>query len=357
MVKVEAVLQKFLAPAPDDWDPIKLYVSQELVRDVKDLKLGWGNENTYDTCNRGISPFAVLQVTMDQQTKRRKTQERAERATYLSTDDVRALEAEPGCCPSSYFGMLNLLRRYIRLLTVLFGAGCSHLTEVQGVYQVLAEKAAVYEVMTTEPIAEILWRVFVDAREFFSCLGPALPDSQLFSLRHDIRACSLRVSVNCPVELLMSHSSATVVSQAGSSRVLGGRGGYGGGSTGSGNGSGATMSTMTGSAPREPAPLIGGKRINPTPIPEVVAIMQGLRAKRPGVDMNALMRSEKLSMGEIGIGGRGACLDFMYFGECARPGCSYDHGPARNVSSGKRRDCVKRMTKAAAGFLENNPAG
>jgi hypothetical protein len=27
MVKVEAVLQNFLAPAPDDWDPIRLYVS------------------------------------------------------------------------------------------------------------------------------------------------------------------------------------------------------------------------------------------------------------------------------------------------------------------------------------------
>ena len=40
MVKVEAVLQKVLAPAPDDWDPIRLYVSQELVRDMKDLKLG-----------------------------------------------------------------------------------------------------------------------------------------------------------------------------------------------------------------------------------------------------------------------------------------------------------------------------
>jgi hypothetical protein len=40
MVKVEAVLQKFLAPTPDNWDPICLYVLQELVRDMKDLKLG-----------------------------------------------------------------------------------------------------------------------------------------------------------------------------------------------------------------------------------------------------------------------------------------------------------------------------
>lgn len=290
---------------------------------------------------------------MDQQMKRRKTQERADRATYLSTDDVRALESEPGFCPASYLGMTNLLKRYIRLLTVLFGAGCSHLTEVQGVYQVLAEKAAVYELMSAELIAETLWRVFVDARECFSHLGPGLPESQLYSLRHDLRGCSLRVSINCPLVQLLNLPSAAVVSQAGSGRALGTRASYGGG----GSVSSATLSTMTGSAPREPAPLIGGKRTNPTPIPELVAIMQGLRAQRPGVDMNALMRSEKIGIAEIGIGGKGACLDFMYFGECARAGCSYDHGPARNVSAGKRRDCVKRMTKAVAGYLKNNPAG
>ena len=165
MVKVEAVLQKYLVPPQDDWDPIRLYVSQELVRDMKDLKLGWGNKNTYDMCHRGITPFAVMQVSMDQQTKRRTMQERGERATYLSTEDVRAPEAEPGCCIASYHNMLNLLKRYIRLLTVLFGAGCSHLTEVWGVYQVLAKKGAVYESMSMELIAEILWQASVCGRQ------------------------------------------------------------------------------------------------------------------------------------------------------------------------------------------------
>ena len=353
MVKVEAVLQKFLAPAPNNWDPISIYASQELVRDMKDLEFGRGNENTHDTCHRGILPFTLLQVSTDQQTKRRKTQERADRATYLSTNSVRALEAEQCRCPASYHGMLNLLKKYIRLLTVLFGAGCSHLTEVQGVYQVLAEKIAVYETMSAELIAETLWRVFVDARECFSHLGPGLPESQLYSLRHNLRGCSLRVSINCPVAQLLNLSSLAVVSQADSGSALGMRAGYGGSSVGCAT----ALSTLTGSVPREPAPVVGGKRTNPAPIPEVVAIMQGLRAKRPRVEMNALMLSEKLGIAEVGIGGRGACLDFMYFGKCARSGCTYDHGPACNVLAGKCRDCVKRMTKAAAGYLENNPIG
>jgi hypothetical protein len=83
--------------------------------------------------------------------------------------------------------------------------------------------------------------------------------------------------------------------------------------------------------------------------------MRGLREKRPGVDMNMLMRSEKLLIADIGIGGRGACLDFMYVGECARTGCTFNHDPT-NVSPGKRRDCVKKLTKAVAGYLEHNPS-
>ncbi|KAI2496731.1 hypothetical protein MHU86_17778 [Fragilaria crotonensis] len=308
MVKVEAVLQKFLTPGPNDWDPIRVYVSQELVRDMKDLKFGWGNENTHDTCHRGISPFAVLQVSMDQQTKRRKTQERADRATYLSTDDVRALEAEPGCCPGSYHGMTNLLRRYIRLLTVLFGAGCSHLTEVQGVYQVrdCCIRDNVGRTDCRNAVA-----VFVDARSASATWVRDFQNpSALFAQARPPRmhpSCVHQLSGGAAVEF-----------------IVGGGG------------------------------VAGGQRQRSR---QVVAIMQGLRAKRPGVDMNAVMRSEKLGIAEIGIGGKGACLDFMYFGECARAGCSYDHGPARNVSAGKRRDCVKRMTKAAAGYLENNPAG
>ena len=80
---------------------------------------------------------------MKQQNKRRKVRERADWATHLSTDDVRSMEADdPGCCPGSYYNMLSFkIRRYIRMLTVLFGAGCGHLIEVQGVFQVFADKS------------------------------------------------------------------------------------------------------------------------------------------------------------------------------------------------------------------------
>ena len=101
--------------------------------------------------------------------------------------------------------------------------------------------------------------------------------------------------------------------------------------------------------------MIGGTRTNPDAVPELVEIMRGLRVARPGTDMNALIRSERLVIADIAIGGRGACLDFMYVGECTRAGCTFHHDPA-NVSAGKRRDVIKKLTKAVAGYLEHNPS-
>ena len=343
MPKVEAVLQQYLAPSVGDWDPIRIYVSAELVRDMKELKFGWGNENTYDTCHRGISPFAVLQVSMEQQTKRRKVQERADRATYLSTDDVRSLEGDPGCCPGSYHSMLTLIRRYIRMLTVFFGAGCTHLLEVQAVYQVLSDKSAIYEAMSNELVAETLWQIFIDAREYFSHHGPTLPVSTLFALRDSIKNCTLKATINCPVDQLLGRptQSVAVVSHAsGGSR----------GSRGSGEGSSAISTLTAPTVTRSGVPIVGGRRTNPAPVPEIVNIMKTFREAKPGVDMITLMRAQKLTMAEIGIGGRGQCLDFMYFGACERPGCSYVHEAAR-VSPGKRNDIVRKMTKATADFI------
>jgi hypothetical protein len=294
---------------------------------------------------------------MEQQNKRRRIQERADRATHLSTDDVCEMEAEPGSCPSTYFTILGLLKKYIQLLTVLFGPGCAHLAEVQGVYQILSAKSAVYETMTAESVAETLWHVFIDAREYFSYTGPGLPDSQLFALRDCLRSCSLKLTINCPVYMLLGRpapSVAAVVSRTGSAG-----GGGRGGSHWSG-GSASTMSTLTGSAAASlVAPeMVGGKWLNPTPIPEIVSIMTALRARKPGVDMYTIMRSKTLLMSDVGIGGRGQCMDFMYFGECGKTGCSYSH-VAGAVSAGKRRDVIKKMTKAVAGYLaeETNAGG
>ena len=70
VAKVEAVVQITLHPTRRTGIRVKIYVSMELTRDMKDLRFGYRNEKTYGKCHR-ISPITMLQVSMEQQNKRR----------------------------------------------------------------------------------------------------------------------------------------------------------------------------------------------------------------------------------------------------------------------------------------------
>jgi hypothetical protein len=51
----------------DSDDPGLVYVSPELVSDIKDCKYGLGWDTSYKNCHRGISPFAVPHMSMKHQ--------------------------------------------------------------------------------------------------------------------------------------------------------------------------------------------------------------------------------------------------------------------------------------------------
>jgi hypothetical protein len=83
--------------------------------------------------------------------------------------------------------------------------------------------------------------------------------------------------------------------------------------------------------------------------------MSDFRLRKPGVDLYTLMRSQKLLMSDVGIGSRGQCMDFMYFGKCGKAGCTYSH-VAGAVSAGKRRNIIKKRRKQSPGTSRRKPA-
>ena len=118
-----------------------------------------------------------MAVTMEHhQLKRRQIQERTERATFLSMADVQTMEAEPEQCPTTYHGMRELLRFYIKLLEVLFLPLSQHASEVRALFQELDKMATVSESLLSTMVIELLWQVvFIDARQCFSDPGPEPP--------------------------------------------------------------------------------------------------------------------------------------------------------------------------------------
>jgi hypothetical protein len=72
----EAVLAQALRPHEDTDDPGLVYISPELVSDIKDCKYGLGWDTSYRNCHRGISPFAVPHMSMKHQQERSAYQDR-----------------------------------------------------------------------------------------------------------------------------------------------------------------------------------------------------------------------------------------------------------------------------------------
>jgi hypothetical protein len=60
-------------------------------------------------------------------------------------------------------GLLQMMCAYIKLLMMLFGARCNHLAQVSTVYFIVKKRVAMFQLMTKEQVAHLLWSIFIDA--------------------------------------------------------------------------------------------------------------------------------------------------------------------------------------------------
>jgi hypothetical protein len=66
----ETVLAQALRPDEHSNDPGLIYVSPELVANMKECKYGLGWDTSYKNCHRGLSLFAVLHMSLQHQQER-----------------------------------------------------------------------------------------------------------------------------------------------------------------------------------------------------------------------------------------------------------------------------------------------
>jgi hypothetical protein len=78
--RVKALLEDIFRP--DDLfllNNVQLGVTTDMAKDIKELNFGYSNDWSYDTCHRGLSPFAVIGVSMATASKRRRHADRFNR--------------------------------------------------------------------------------------------------------------------------------------------------------------------------------------------------------------------------------------------------------------------------------------
>ena len=167
--RIEAIVQEAFVPFPDAESSVHIFVSADLMRDVKDLRFGFINDLSFDICHHGISPFTVAAMSHEQASSYKRLHDRMSRVSSLAAADVARMEHQPNPCPRTFDGLLRLVATYHKLLTVLFGTQCSHFLEVRAMRRTLVRlMPPQFEDLPRESIAQILLSVHLDARMYFS---------------------------------------------------------------------------------------------------------------------------------------------------------------------------------------------
>jgi hypothetical protein len=325
---VTEILRRVLTPDEQDDHPVSIFVARDMASDLKALNFGFGGDTSYATCHRGISPFAVAAVSQESASYQRRMQERTRRSTHLSLEDAASLESSPGACPTSYDGLIRLMTTYMTFLEKVVGARCPHHTEVRAIRKILLQKVATYENMSPEKVAEVLWSIFVDARNYFSELaqGDVLPTSSLTFARHWLKSGSIKTTEGCPVHRLLGinigHTPVTQHESPSNSPLFG----------------------------QAKLPSSAGPRLNPSPVAILIAATKPILAKHPRVSVKSIMDASDppVTYKTVKVGAPGACLDFHILGRCINPMCAFTHAATPHVPDTRARQIAAILTTNAA---------
>jgi hypothetical protein len=299
----EAVLAHALRPQEDTDDPGMVYVSPELVSDIKDCKYGLGWDASYRNCHRGISPFAVPHMSMKHQQERTAYQDWLMQASSTTLGGIEKGESSPSPAPQDYHGLLQLLSNYIRLLRVVIGTRSAHTREVVAIWQMLRAKVDLYIDVGPREIIYLFWAIFLDAREFLSYqVGPTdkLPESQLRDTTNFLGVGHIPLDI---MGVPMDQFGAGHPQGMGSTVVT-------------------TDSTISSAKTLfRPAQYVTQKNANVAD--DISAVTMPLLEKFPNATAQELMAHGDLQYEDIRVGNKGACLNYNLLGVCSDQTCTY----------------------------------
>jgi hypothetical protein len=314
--------------------PSSVFLSTQLVSDVKDVNFGWQQNQAYASCHRGVSPFAVPHTSIESHSALRDLEEDAERATTTTLADVRAARTGPPACPNGYYSFLQMLGAYIKLLIMMFGAHCGHLAHVLRIHQIFHSGAAMYQRVSSVQVAHVLWSVFIDARTYFSTPHDIMgnpPESRLKYIVGLMEAGSLPTPMGTPLLSMFGNGD-------GPPNPL-----TTGGQTGAQQGGGTQTPANSGPPwmnhevdPKIAAATAEAHRCSPTVNFRMVAMATS--PPRPQLSTMQLCR--------------GGCFDYHFFGRCDAKNCSWKHNG--RVNDTKVEAVLVKMKPALAQFVSAN---
>jgi hypothetical protein len=257
----------------------------------------------------------------------RALEEDSARATSTTIADIRATRTKPPPCPTEYYSMLQMLCAYIKLLIMLFGPRCEHMAHVTTIFFLVKERMAMYERMTRNQVAHLLWAVFVDGRSYFSTPHDHMgnpPVSTLDWLIGAMRGGSLPEVLGTPIQSLFG---GTATSAGNPYRIQGAPEAEGG--------------LRYQREPQAPNPNVHVK---------IEAATAEARRLNPEVDFRlaTAAANPKPRLSDLQLY-RGGCFNYLFFGKCRNHRCSFAHDG--QVSEAKVEGVINKMRPALAQFV------
>lgn len=323
---VKALLEDIFRP--DDLfslSSVHLGVTTDMAKDIKELNFGYSNDWSYDTCHRGLSPFAVIGVSMATASKRRRHADRFTRTSNLTLAEVAQSETTPDPLPTEYYGLVNLLRQYVELLRHSVGERSGHFVEVMQITAELNARQFIFEALKPDQVASLLWQIFMDARRFFSTgidTRGNLPQSLLRTAYNEVAVGIVQAHLNVPYAQLMGNEADEEASGYPERR-----------------------------SPASATPGPGSRTFRHVPA-SIKTILRGVRSKYPAVTISELMAAPvpPLLYAQVKLGPSGSCLDSLCFGACKTTGCPYKHEVASSISVTRAEAVAPKLGAAYAAY-------
>ena len=205
------ILRKRLKPLPLNPYKTNIHITPQLVAMVKTFSFSSNGDKTYAGCTKGITIFAVPWRTADAMNKDLAEDEYFEAAMLkLAADIQKHVTSAKVELPTSLQGVVWVLNNYCRLLDVLFGPDCPHLTHVISIRDGLeTHEKELESCLTGVLILHLMWQVHHDARQFFLACerwedGEQLPHPTLGNtVRQLVDDCSIQVTITCPEAIFL----------------------------------------------------------------------------------------------------------------------------------------------------------
>ncbi|MHA7856389.1 hypothetical protein [Marinobacter shengliensis] len=303
-----------------------VYVSDDIVRDVKALDFARGGETTYHNCHRASHPFMCPELPEKHRQELELQMELKEKATNITTDDVRAMESKPSPLPVGFWGLVQQLSGYHAILMVLAGPACGHWAEVLAIVEsLMANRTSFLQRITPHHSLHLLWKIHRDARQFFNAVAPLdrgdlpLPRSGLNVTNAMVRAGTiLTQGVDVPEKEFLGTDGVKDV---------------------------LTREESATPARADLFPAAMGHRgpwYNTEYIAKTKAVMSPVLQKYPNLTVTEMCKQvEGVSVKDVAVGRRGqTCSNFNLLGRCKDTRCNCNHTRA---SPGP-----KRITNVAA---------